>query len=298
MIARRLPLRPRVHHPILTLQRGTQAVAAGQLDDARRHPDRRRVRRARRRVQHDGRPAGRAAGERQAAGAPGDVRPRRRRPRPRPVASDPEHRQQHAPAAARRPRRRSRATCSAAPSSASCGRSSASWTTCATSSSRSRSSASRWTSTARSPRSSSRCAPKASATASPSKRSYAPGPLVIEGDRFALGRVYRNLITNAIQATRAGRPRHDRDRRASAIASRSRVDRHRLGHPGRSARGDLRRLRHDQAPRPRPGPRDLEAHRRTARRHDRRRERSRPRHGVHAAVSRRATIASAQAAAS
>jgi signal transduction histidine kinase len=33
---------------------------------------------------------------------------------------------------------------------------------------------------------------------------YGPGPLVIEGDRFALGRVYRNLITNAIQATEAG----------------------------------------------------------------------------------------------
>jgi signal transduction histidine kinase len=33
---------------------------------------------------------------------------------------------------------------------------------------------------------------------------YAEGPLVIEGDRFALGRVYRNLITNAIQATAAG----------------------------------------------------------------------------------------------
>jgi signal transduction histidine kinase len=33
---------------------------------------------------------------------------------------------------------------------------------------------------------------------------YAPGPLTIEGDRFALGRVYRNLITNAIQATAPG----------------------------------------------------------------------------------------------
>ena len=33
---------------------------------------------------------------------------------------------------------------------------------------------------------------------------YAEGPLLIEGDRFALGRVYRNLITNAIQATEAG----------------------------------------------------------------------------------------------
>jgi len=34
--------------------------------------------------------------------------------------------------------------------------------------------------------------------------SYAEGPLVIEGDRFALGRVFRNLITNAIQATSPG----------------------------------------------------------------------------------------------
>ena len=33
---------------------------------------------------------------------------------------------------------------------------------------------------------------------------YAEVPLVIEGDRFALGRVYRNLITNAIQATEPG----------------------------------------------------------------------------------------------
>jgi signal transduction histidine kinase len=33
---------------------------------------------------------------------------------------------------------------------------------------------------------------------------YAASPLVIEGDRFALGRVFRNLITNAIQATEPG----------------------------------------------------------------------------------------------
>ena len=33
---------------------------------------------------------------------------------------------------------------------------------------------------------------------------YGAGPLVIEGDRFALGRVFRNLITNAIQATEPG----------------------------------------------------------------------------------------------
>ena len=34
--------------------------------------------------------------------------------------------------------------------------------------------------------------------------SYAAGPLMIEGDRFALGRVHRNLLTNAVQATGAG----------------------------------------------------------------------------------------------
>ena len=33
---------------------------------------------------------------------------------------------------------------------------------------------------------------------------FGSGPIVIEGDVFALGRVYRNLITNAIQATQAG----------------------------------------------------------------------------------------------
>jgi len=33
---------------------------------------------------------------------------------------------------------------------------------------------------------------------------FAEGPLTIDGDRFALGRVFRNLISNAIQATEAG----------------------------------------------------------------------------------------------
>ncbi len=33
---------------------------------------------------------------------------------------------------------------------------------------------------------------------------YTRGPLTIEGDRFALGRVFRNLIVNAIQATQPG----------------------------------------------------------------------------------------------
>jgi signal transduction histidine kinase len=33
---------------------------------------------------------------------------------------------------------------------------------------------------------------------------FSPEPVIIEGDVFALGRVYRNLITNAIQATESG----------------------------------------------------------------------------------------------
>jgi two-component system, NtrC family, sensor kinase len=33
---------------------------------------------------------------------------------------------------------------------------------------------------------------------------FSPEPVIIEGDVFALGRVYRNLLTNAIQATQAG----------------------------------------------------------------------------------------------
>jgi signal transduction histidine kinase len=48
---------------------------------------------------------------------------------------------------------------------------------------------------------------------------YADGPLVIEGDRFALGRVYRNLITNAIQATEpGGRVTITTARRGDAVA--------------------------------------------------------------------------------
>src|SRR5262249_23949607 len=50
--------------------------------------------------------------------------------------------------------------------------------------------------------------------------------------------------------------------------------------------GHFRRVRHDQAPGPRPRPRHFEADRGTARRHDRRRERSGARHGVHAALPR------------
>ena len=162
-------------------------------------------------------------------------------------------------------------------------RSSASWTTCATSSSRSRSSASRWTSTARSPRSSSRCAPRASSTASRSRRTTRPEPLVIDGDRFALGRVYRNLITNAIQATAPGGRVTIATARVGDHVEISVTDTG-SGIPADRICGDLRRLRHDQAPRPRPRPGDLQADCRAARRHDHGRKRGRARHLVHPAV--------------
>ena len=114
---------------------------------------------------------------------------------------------------------------------------------------------------------------------------YAPGPLVIEGDRFALGRVYRNLMSNAIQATAPG---------GSVTIATARVGDHveisvtdtGIGHSRRSSVRDLRRLRHNQAAGPRARPRNLQAHRRATRWHDRRRERGRARHGVHTAVSR------------
>ena len=62
------------------------------------------------------------------------------------------------------------------------------------------------------------------------------GPLVIEGDRFALGRVYRNLITNAIQATAPRRPRDDRDW-PGRRSGRDQRDRHRvLGFPPSGSR--------------------------------------------------------------
>ena len=116
---------------------------------------------------------------------------------------------------------------------------------------------------------------------------FASEPVIIEGDVFALGRVYRNLITNAIQATQAG------GRVTIAHDTRSRQGggerhRHRLRHPGRTPRRDLRRLRHDKETRPRPRPGHHQAHRRAARRHDYRRERGRQGHDVHDALPRRA----------
>ena len=208
-------------NPILALKRGTHDVAAGQLDtrvDIRTGDE---FARPRRRVQHDGRSPGRAAGRRQAAGAPGDVRPRRRRPGPRPVAPDSEHRQQHAPAAARRPRRRIARACSARTIE------------------RELETLKRFMDDLRNvvkPKPIERFAMDVNGSVAEIVESMRAegerngvaveaqlraGPLIIDGDRFALGRVYRNLITNAIQATAAGRPRRRSRRRAPATRSRS-----------------------------------------------------------------------------
>ena len=117
------------------------------------------------------------------------------------VASDPEHRQQRPPDRARRCGSRVARDVPADRRPRADDASSGSSTTSGTSPSRGRSSASRWTSTRRSRRSSSRCARKANARASRSRPTMPPSRSIISGDRFALGRVYRNLITNAIQAT-------------------------------------------------------------------------------------------------
>ena len=103
--------------------------------------------------------------------------------------------------------------------------------------------------------------------------------LYVEGDVFALGRVYRNLVVNAIQATAPG---------GLVVAAveghgRSRADshrRHRLRHPGGPAAGGLRGFRHDQTARARVRARDHAENRRTAGRAHQRRQRSRQRHDV------------------
>ncbi len=102
----------------------------------------------------------------------------------------------------------------------------------------------------------------------------APEPLYIEGDVFALGRVYRNLILNAIQATAPGglvvaATEAHGDSRAGARL------RHRMRHSRRSAQRDLRRFRHHQAPRSRPRPGDFQEDRRAAGRQDLGRQRGR-----------------------
>ena len=79
---------------------------------------------------------------------------------------------------------------------------------------------------------------------------------------------------------RAGRPGGDcfRTRRQSRRDHRVR---HRLRDSRRPAGGDFRRVRHDQAAGPRPGPGDLQADCRAARWHHHRQERSGARHRVH-----------------
>ena len=282
---RRLAVRPPLHRADLhAASARRRRVAAGQLDtrvDIRTGDEFGELGDV---VQHDGRPARRAAGRRQAAGAAGDVRPR------------------SPPAWSTTCRIRSRTSATAR------------GCCCATTSTPSRASMfqrtierelatlKRFMDDLRNivkPKPIERFAMDVNGVGRrdrrvdarrgraqrrrASRRTTRDGPLVIDGDRFALGRVYRNLITNAIQATAAGRPRHDRDR-ARRRPRRDHRHRHRLGHSRRSAVGDLRRLRHDQAPRPRPRPGDLQADRRAARRHDRRRERGRTRHRVHAAL--------------
>ena len=103
----------------------------------------------------------------------------------------------------------------------------------------------------------------------------------IEGDLFALGRVHRNLILNAIQATAPGG--------LMVVASEVPGDRasvqdlrHRLRHPAGADARDLRGLRDDEAPRARARAGDLQQDRRAARRADPRRERSRKGHDVRA----------------
>ena len=79
---------------IFALTRVTRAIAEGNMDERVVAPRPGRNPPARRRLQLDGRSAGRAAGERPQAGTPGDVRPHRRRPGARSLAPDSEHRQQ------------------------------------------------------------------------------------------------------------------------------------------------------------------------------------------------------------
>ena len=109
---------------------------------------------------------------------------------------------------------------------------------------------------------------------------------LIQGDVFALGRVYRNLLINAIQATAPGGE--------VAIATEATAERVRVrvsdtgcGIAPDRHRRDLRRLRHDQAARAGAGPRHLEEDCRAARRTDLGLERGRQGHDVRPRVPAR-----------
>ena len=125
------------------------------------------------------------------------------------------------------------------------------------------------------------------AQGSRSRRSSRPSRSSSKAIVFALGRVYRNLITNAIQATAPGG-------RVSVATARAGDSVEVSGRPTRDPAFRAERLAAifddfvtTKKPRPRSGPRDLQAHRRAARRHHHGRQRSRRGHHVHAAVSRR-----------
>ncbi len=105
--------------------------------------------------------------------------------------------------------------------------------------------------------------------------------IFIEGDLFALGRVYRNLILNAIQATAPGG--------LVVVATEAAPERVQIrvydtgcGIPAERHRPDLRRLRHHQAARPGPRAGDLQEDCRAAGRHDLGRQRGRQGHDVRA----------------
>ena len=99
-------------------------------------------------------------------------------------------------------------------------------------------------------KSSRRCAPKANGRSVTVAAHYADGPL---DDRRRPLRARPRLSQPDHQrdpGDGAGRTRHRHDG-AGRQPHRGARHRHRIGHSGRSAVGDLRRLRHDQAARPR-----------------------------------------------
>ena len=103
--------------------------------------------------------------------------------------------------------------------------------------------------------------------------------LYVEGDLFALGRVYRNLIVNAIQATAPGG--------LVVAAVEEHGDRVQIriydtgcGIAADRLSGHLRGLRHDETPRTRPRAGHLPENRRAARRQDQRRKRNRQGHDL------------------
>ena len=114
-----------------------------------------------------------------------------------------------------------------------------------------------------------------------------PEPLYIEGDLFALGRVYRNLILNAIEATSPGGTLTVTSEELGAptrrTGSNQRV-RHRARNSGRPPGGDLRGLQDHETPRSRPRPRHFEQDCRTVVRHDLGHQPGRRRDDVHLGV--------------